>query len=158
MNQAELLMFAATMASTAPAALAGLPARTCHEATGTAGIAALEQRWIADIDRGDRHDLASLLAGDYQDIDWQGRRRGKRVLLAAVQPNPDIHQRIRALQVRAWGDTAVATGSNRVQSRSKGWTVAVSFTDVFACIDGSWRAVSSQETLVKPATRSAKDR
>jgi hypothetical protein len=33
--------------------------------------------------------------------------------------------------------------------------VEVSFTDVFARIDGNWRAVSSQETLRKPPAASA---
>jgi hypothetical protein len=54
------------------------------------------------------------------------------------------------LRVRVWSDTAVATGINQVHSRSKGWTVEVPFTDVFAWIGGRWLAVSSQETARKP--------
>jgi len=50
-----------------------------------------------------------------------------------------------------WGDTAIATGINEVRSRSKGWTVEVPFTDVFARIDGHWLAVSSQETVRQPS-------
>lgn len=111
----------------------------------------LEQRWVADIARGDRDDLATLLANDYRDVDWKGEARDKRTLLAGLHASADTTQHITQLQVRVWGDAAVATGTNEVHSRSKGWTVEVSFTDVFARIDGHWLAVSSQETLRKPS-------
>ena len=118
-------------------------------------VGKLEQRWIADITRGDRDDLASLLADDYRDIDWKGDVRDKAALLAGLHPSADATQRITHLQVRVWGDTAVSTGINEVHSRSKGWTVEVPFTDVFARIDGRWLAVSSQETLRKPPAASS---
>jgi len=114
-------------------------------------IEKLEQRWIADIARGDRDDLAAMLADDYRDIDWKGDTRDKPTLLASLHASADATQHITQLQVRVWGDTAVATGINEVRSRSKGWTVEVPFTDVFARIDGHWLAVSSQETLRKPS-------
>ncbi len=114
----------------------------------------LERRWVADIAQGNRDDLAAILADDYRDIDWQGQVRDKQALLAGIHRSPATSQHITHLDVRAWGDTAVATGVNQVHSASKGWTVEVPFTDVFARIDGRWRAVSSQETVRKPlATR-----
>lgn len=113
-------------------------------------IEALEQRWIADIDAGNRDDLATILADNYRDIDWQGHLRDKQALLDALHKPANATQRVTQLQVRTWGDTAVATGTNEVRSSHKGWAVEVSFTDVFARIDGRWRAVSSQETLRKP--------
>jgi hypothetical protein len=113
-------------------------------------VTQLEHRWIADIGSGNRGDLATILADDYRDIDWQGRVRDKDALLAAIGKPAGTSQHIRGLQVRAWGDTAVATGANEVHSATKGWTAEVSFTDVFARIDGHWRAVASQETLRKP--------
>lgn len=118
-------------------------------------IARLERRWIADIAHGDRRGLAAILADDYMDIDWQGHRRDKQALLDALRPDAGKTQRISALQVRTWGDTAVATGTNRVHSSAQGWTAEVSFSDVFACIDGDWRAVSSQETVARPPAGAA---
>jgi hypothetical protein len=111
----------------------------------------LEQRWITDIARGDRDDLAALLADDYRDVDWKGDIRDKPTLLAGLHPSADTAQHITQLLVRVWGDTAVATGINEVHSRSEGWTVEVPFTDVFARVDGRWLAVSSQETVRKPS-------
>lgn len=131
---------------------AATPPQTASDARSVAqhAVEKLEQRWIADIAHGDRDDLATLLADDYRDIDWKGDVRDKTTLLASLHPSADATQHITHLQVRVWGDTAVATGINEVHSRSKGWTVEVPFTDVFARIDGHWLAVSSQETLRKP--------
>lgn len=115
----------------------------------------LEQRWIGDIARGDRDDLATMLADDYRDIDWKGDIRDKPTLLAGLHESADTTQHITHLQVRVWGDTAVATGINEVHSHSRNWTVEVPFTDVFARVDGRWLAVSSQETLRKPPATSS---
>ena len=75
----------------------------------------------------------------------------KPTLLASLHASADATQHVTQLQVRVWGDTAIATGINEVRSRSKGWTVEVPFTDVFARIDGHWLAVSSQETVRQPS-------
>lgn len=137
--------------------LAALPVFSSAEAPSQSlqsadqlAIGKLEQRWLADIGAGDRGDLAVILADDYRDIDWRGQIRDKQTMLAAIHKSADKVQHIARLQVRVWGDTAVATGINQVHSASKGWTVEIPFTDVFARIDGHWRAVASQETLRTP--------
>lgn len=131
------------------------PSNAHGPARGTAAdshaVEQMEQRWIADIQRGDRADLAMLLADDYRDIDWQGRVRDKQALLAAVAKPGHASQHITRLRVRTWGDTATATGINEVRSAARGSVVEIAFTDVFARIGGQWRAVSSQETLRRPA-------
>ena len=126
------------------------PSQTLRSADQLA-VEKLERRWIADIGAGNRGDLAVILADDYRDIDWRGQIRDKQTLLAAIHESADKTQHIASLQVRVWGDTAVATGINQVHSASKGWTVEIPFTDVFARIDGRWRAVASQETLRAPS-------
>ncbi|MGH8214838.1 MAG: nuclear transport factor 2 family protein [Rhodanobacteraceae bacterium] len=157
LHAARALVVAATAALPAmsPAAKTGdVPAATRSAQADDLAVTQLEQRWIADIERGDRDDLAAMLADDYRDIDWQGRIRDKQAVLAAIAKPSGTSQHIRNLRVRAWGDTAVATGTNEVHSAAKGWTAEVSFSDVFARIDGHWRAVASQETLRKsPGSR-----
>ncbi|HXE67341.1 MAG TPA: hypothetical protein VN630_09875, partial [Rhodanobacteraceae bacterium] len=63
----------------------------------------------------------------------------------------DMGEHVTGMRVRVWDDTAIATGINHMHSDTQGWSVDVAFTDVFSRIDGRWRAVSSQETLRKPA-------
>jgi ketosteroid isomerase-like protein len=125
-----------------------------HAATDSATIARLEQRWVAAVSPGgDRRTLDDILAHDYMDTDWQGRTRDKADLLKAAAAK-DVAEHVTGMQVRVWGDTAVTTGINHMHSSTKGWSVDIAFTDVFSRINGHWRAVSSQETLRKPAQSS----
>lgn len=122
--------------------------------TDSATITRLEQRWVAAVSPGgNRGTLDEILANDYIDVDWQGRTRSKADLLQASAAKGTT-EHVTGMRVRVWGDTAVATGINHMHSSTKGWSVDVAFTDVFSRIDGHWRAVSSQETLRKPAQSS----
>lgn len=138
----------ATIACTASAiSRTGGPA----PAADTATVTRLEQRWLTAVSPGgDRGALDGILADDYTDTDWQGRIRNRSDLLKGAAPK-GVSERVTGMRVRVWGDTAVATGINHMHSGAKGWSVDVAFTDVFSRIDGHWRAVSSQETLRKPA-------
>lgn len=140
-------LVAAVFVASATAALAA-PATTAEQAA----VAKLEQRWLAAVEPGgDRHALESILADDFVDVDWRGQIRHKADLIDAPPGKRGVVQHVTDLHIRVWGDTAVATGINHAHSTARGWTVAVPFTDVFARIDGHWRAVSSQETVRKPA-------
>lgn len=120
-------------------------------ATDSATITRLEQRWLAAVSPGgDRGTLDNILADDYIDTDWQGHMRNKADLLKGVT-GKSVTEHVTGMQVRTWGDTAVATGTNHMHSGAKGWSVDVAFTDVFSRIGGHWRAVSSQETLRESA-------
>lgn len=131
-------------ASAPPAAFA-----STHASTDTAAIERLERRWLAAVaPGGDRNALEGILADDYIDTDWQGRIRDKAALIDSAASG-DATQRVSDLRVRAWGNTAVATGINHVHSPGKGWSVDIAFTDMFARIHGHWRAVASQETVHK---------
>jgi hypothetical protein len=113
-------------------------------------VTRVERRWVAALaPGGDRSALDDILADDYVDIDWRGRIRHKADLIHAVGSPGNTTQHVSGLDVRVWGDSAVATGVNTVHSTAKDWTAEVAFTDVFVRVDGRWRAVSSQETLRK---------
>ncbi|MGA9343405.1 MAG: nuclear transport factor 2 family protein [Rhodanobacteraceae bacterium] len=116
-------------------------------AVAKAQIAELEQRWIDAAVTGDRRALKTILADDFIDVSAKGEIRGKSDVIGHPATSRNVTQSIKDLTVRVWGDTAVATGVNRVHSTDKGWTVEVPFSDTFARIGGQWRAVSAQETL-----------
>ncbi|MEO6967744.1 MAG: nuclear transport factor 2 family protein [Rhodanobacteraceae bacterium] len=118
--------------------------------TDKAQIAQIEICWLAAIRTGDRAALKPILADDFIDISARGKIRSKSDAIADSAAPAGATQTITQLNVRVWGDTAVATGINQIHSNDKGWTVEVPFTDVFARIRGRWRAVSSQETLRAP--------
>lgn len=126
------------------------------QAADKAAVTRLEQRWVAALaPGGNRQALRDILADDYVDIDWRGRIRHRSDLIHATGSPKGAVQHVTALQVRVWGDSAVATGVNTVHSPAAGWTIEVPFTDVFERIDGRWRAVSSQETLRRSPASSA---
>lgn len=117
-----------------------------------AQIVSLEHRWLSAIRSGDRPALDGILADGFIDIDTNGRMRDRAEALAHASTPPDTTQTITRLQVRVFGETAVATGINTVHSKTQGWAVEVAFTDVFLREHGAWRAISAQETLRKPPT------
>ncbi|MGH8213792.1 MAG: nuclear transport factor 2 family protein [Rhodanobacteraceae bacterium] len=115
-----------------------------------AQIVSLEHRWLAAIRSGDREALGQILADGFIDIDTDGRMRDRAEAIARASAPPDATQKITQLNVRVFGDTAIADGINTVHLQSQGWIVGVAFTDVFVRKHGAWRAVSAQETLRKP--------
>lgn len=125
------------------------PAFARDTAADKAQIMQLETRWLAALRTGDRAALEPILADDFIDISAQGQLRSKADVIADSAAPSGTTQTVTRLNIRVWGDTAVATGINEVHSE-KGWTVEVPFTDVFARIHGRWRAVSSQETSRGP--------
>lgn len=139
--------FAMIACASVASSQAGEPSATTDNAT----VARLEQRWLAAVSPGgDRRVLDDILAADYIDTDWQGRTRDKADLLKGATAK-GVTEHVTGMRIRVWGDTAVATGINHMHSSAKGWSVDVAFTDVFSRLDGHWHAVSSQETLRKPA-------
>jgi hypothetical protein len=155
------LFGALLLCACAPQTWAQIPpaaSTTTQRAADEVAVTQLERRWVAALaPGGDRSALDDILADDYVDIDWRGRVRHKADLIHATGSPGNTTQQVSALDVRVWGDSAVATGVNTVHSTAKGWTAEVAFTDVFVRVDGHWRAVSSQETPRRsplPSTRS----
>jgi hypothetical protein len=155
----RLLLALLVPCACAPQSWAQMPpaaSTTAQRAADKAAVIRLERRWVVALaPGGDRSALGDILADQYVDIDWRGQIRHKADLIHATGSPKDAVQHVTALQVRVWGDSAVATGVNTVHSPTRGWTIEVPFTDVFERIDGRWRAVSSQETLRKPPASSA---
>lgn len=157
----QLLAVVMALCACGPQAIAKGPDTASRTATQSAAdraaVMRLERRWVAALaPGGDRRALADILADDYLDIDWRGRIRHKADLIHAAASPQGALQHVTGLEVRVWGNSAVATGVNIVRVPAKGWTSKVAFTDVFVRRDGRWRAVSSQETLRKaPAAGAA---
>jgi len=128
--------------------------------TATARILRLEHTWLKASQERDLAVLKRVLARDYVDIDYQGMVRDRADMLAA--PNVrrrNTTQQLRDERVRLFGDTAILTGRGELEDTARRHVVATwRFTDVFVRQRGAWRAVSSQETIVRtphPPARAA---
>jgi hypothetical protein len=111
-------------------------------------IAAIEQRWLDHI--ADPAVLQDILAEDFvhpvQEGDFIGK--AEQIAWAKAHPSaPDRIARFERLDVRLYGNTAVATGVT--VASQPGWPTArrILFTDVFVRRDGRWQAVNAQETV-----------
>ena len=114
-----------------------------------AGVVAVEQRWLAHLT--DPVALEDILADDFahpvaagvvlskrQHIDW-----------ARAHPmSPGVALRFETLDVRLYGNTAIATGITARRNGGDATPQRTIFTDVFEYRGGRWQAVSAQETLV----------
>jgi Domain of unknown function (DUF4440) len=114
-------------------------------------IRKLEQDWLDG--EGDRATLERILADDFthpvavgvflnkqEHIDW-----------SVKHPRPkDRKARFETLNVRLFGDTAIATGIVENTDPSGGDKQRGIFTDVFAFREGHWRAVNAQENAIAP--------
>lgn len=114
-----------------------------------AAVVAVEQRWLAHI--SDPTALESILADDFthpvaagvvlskrQHIDW-----------ARARPTPaGVTLSFETLDIRLYGDTAIATGITARRTGDDATLQRSIFTDVFEYRGGRWQAVNAQETAI----------
>lgn len=111
-------------------------------------IIALENEWLhakdaATLDRILTHDFVHVIAVDHfltkqEHIDW---------FLKHPQP-ADRHTRFDRLNVRVYGNVAIANGSVVATDAAGKELDRTMFTDVFVKRKGCWQAVNAQENAV----------
>ena len=109
----------------------------------------LAQAWA----EGDREFIESVLADDWSVTDLTGRVLTKDEVLREAFASDErqvISMSIDNIRVRPFNEWAVVTGETKAAGSYQGQVMEVRlrFTDVFAEIDGQWRAVASHATLI----------
>lgn len=111
-----------------------------------ADVLAQERRWLTAITEGDRATVESILAPDFKHVDSDGRLFDRAQEIASVEKAPFTMNPSEQL-VDIADDTAVIHGINtliggdEVLARER-------FTDVFVLQNGTWTALSAQETTL----------
>jgi len=142
-------IFTVLFLAAASTAAAQSPARAARSAEhDKAAVTTLEHEWLAARDSAT---LDRILADDFRHPVMTGDVLSKQEHIAWVTKHPlpsALHSRFAALDVRTFGDAAIASGSVATTD-SAGKEVARNvFTDVFMFRHGRWQAVSAQETAV----------
>ena len=112
----------------------------------------LEHEWIEAFLQGDTATLDRILADDFIFTDPDGKLLTKAEWIADVTSGElsfeSIH--IDDLQVRMYGDAAVANGRVTVKAQSKegGFDGHYCYTDMYVKRGGRWQAVAEQATLM----------
>lgn len=116
-------------------------------------IAEIEQQLAKAWASGDRATIDSILAPDWSVTDAAGRVLTKAQVIQESFVSSDRKIEAMAIddvQVRTFGDTAVATGRTRATGSYRGTSssVVLRFTDVFVRRHGRWQVVASHGSVV----------
>ena len=112
----------------------------------------LEQEWL---DARDASTLDRILAEDFVHPVTTGHFLSKRQHIdwaVAHPPSPARKARFEQLDVRLYGDIAIANGIVATQEVSEN-PIRTVFTDVFEYREGLWRAINAQENEVMPSSQ-----
>jgi ketosteroid isomerase-like protein len=110
----------------------------------------LEHEWVNAFIQGDTETLDRILAEDFIFTDPEGRLLTKAEWLADLKSGELNFESIHLdnLQVRMYGDAAVANGRVTVKAQSKegGFNGQYCYTDMYVKRNGQWQAVAEQAT------------
>jgi ketosteroid isomerase-like protein len=113
----------------------------------------LERAWNEAEARHDMVAVTNLVADSLSYIDFDGSIKNKAEYLKDVTETSyqADHLYDEGLNVTAYGNAAVVVGVYRETGKSKGkpYTHHVRFTDTWIKLNGVWRCVASQSTLIQ---------
>ena len=131
-------------------------ADSCSDATSTlrltidsgpcADVLAQERRWLTAITEGDRMTVESILAPGFKHINSDGELLDRAQEIAGLEKVSFTMNPSEQL-VDIAGDTAVIHGVNTLIDGGK-VLARERFTDVFVLQNGTWMALSAQETTL----------
>jgi hypothetical protein len=109
-------------------------------------VTQLEQRWLQN--EYDPTTLNSILADDFVHVLPSGFiSKQQHIAFVRAHPQPNLTEhKFEKLQVRVYGNIAIANGIVLAVPAGGGGPQRTIFTDVFAFRNGKWQAVNAQET------------
>ena len=119
-----------------------------------AEILAIENQWATAIERQDAAAFERLAAEDFRFIDENGRVLNRAQYIADRSHNPDnVESAVQdEIEVRQYGDAAIATGRSTLHGTRNGAPFVYRFrwTDVYVRRARGWQPVSAQLTALPP--------
>ena len=116
----------------------------------TGALIALEEKWVAALQRSDTKTLSALWAQTYVDTDETGHRSDKAEVLRVLKSGALKLRKLQLSDMKAYvyGDAAIVTGASVQDGEFQGQPLAIKivFTDTFVRHGFEWVAVASQRT------------
>ena len=113
-------------------------------------LIALEEKWVAALQRSDTKTLSALWAQTYVDTDETGHRSDKAEVLRVLKSGALKLRKLLLSDMKAYvyGDTAVVTGTSIQDGDFQAQRLAskIVFTDTFVRHGDDWTAVASHRT------------
>jgi ketosteroid isomerase-like protein len=128
-----------------------ITAATEPAASGPSGaLMALEQKWVAALERSDIKTLSAIWARTYVDTDETGHRSAKAEVFSVLKSGALKLRKLQLsdMKVYVYGDAAIVTGTSVQDGDFPGQPLAgkIVFTDTFVRHGDQWLAVASQRT------------
>jgi ketosteroid isomerase-like protein len=114
-------------------------------------IAKSESQWAAAVASGDTAVIERILADDFVGVDTDGSHYDKAKAVADTRESPKefVSNHLNEVQIRFYGDTAVAQGNESWERRSeipkRGRFV---WTDTWIRRHGKWQIVAAEDLIV----------
>jgi ketosteroid isomerase-like protein len=113
-------------------------------------LIALEQKWVAALERSDVKALSAMWARTYVDTDETGHRSDKVEVFRVLKSGALKLRKLQLsdMKVYVYGDAAIVTGASVQDGDFQGQPLArkIVFTDTFVRRGDEWMAVASQRT------------
>ena len=126
------------------------PAISANTADTQQLIAGFEKEWVAAILAKDTAAIDRLLADDFIGT-TNSQKYSKEEAVADVKTGGHESLQLDNIDVRVYGDTAIATMDQEEKSRhdSEDFSGHYLFTNVWVKLDGKWRAVASHGSRIR---------
>jgi len=114
-------------------------------------IAESESQWAAAVASGDTAVIERILADDFVGVDTDGSHYNKAKAVADTRESPKefLSNHLNQVQIRFYGDTAVAQGNEswgrRSETPKRGRFV---WTDTWIRRNGKWQIVAAEDLIV----------
>ena len=142
-------MCACLLAIVVPASIT-LAAELLASEDPSGALIALEEKWVAALQRSDTKALSALWAQTYVDTDETGHRSDKAEVLRVLKSGALKLRKLHLSDMKAYvyGDTAVVTGTSIQDGDFQGQPLAskIVFTDTFVRHGHDWKAVASHRS------------
>ena len=152
MRHANSLLLIAIVTAGTVLAQNSKPATSAQDAATAEEIKKLEHDRIQAGVRKDVVYVAAATAGEYVQIDWDGKVLDKTATLARIKSsNIQLQSNtLDEISVRVYGDTAVVTGlaTRKGVMDGKDISTGIRYTRVYTKRDGRWQVVQFQQTRV----------
>jgi ketosteroid isomerase-like protein len=137
------------LAAVMPASIT-LAAELAASGDPAGALIALEEKWVAALQRSDIKTLSALWAPTYVDTDETGHRSDKAEVLRVLKSGALKLRKLELSDMKAYvyGDAAIVTGTSVQDGDFQGQRLAskIVFTDTFVRHGDGWIAVASHRT------------
>lgn len=108
-----------------------------------------ERQWAESVATGQTGDVERIVADDFVGIDTHGKTYGKAQMIADTRKGPEyfVSNHLNNVEIRFYGDTAVAQGSESWERRN-GDRGRFVWTDTWLRRNGRWQIVAAEDLTV----------